>query len=563
MADGAADAQQRPEACAGRDRQGMLLGLAAALVACAAVRVWLIAHTDVIAPDGVTYLRMARQWPASPGQVVKDYDYPVGYPVAVAAMHRVVVGLGGPRGVDGWDLAGQLVSLAGAVGAMVAVWLFAVMAFDHRVAWVAAALFGIGRKWSVLGADALSDAMALCFQMWAVVLSLLVLRRLRRGSGRAVALAACVGACSGVSYLARPEGLLAVALGVALWLGSLVVRRENGRLTLAAAVAAVVLAAACVLPYATAIGGLTKKKSIDDFVRGARAEALAAVAAPAGPAGQHSLPSQFARQLFEAMHPVLGFAACIWAGGFAIVRLLRPRRARLVVPPPRPAAAFMMLAALAVLATLLMCLYRGVHYLSHRHLMFLAALLCPLAGAGVLMLADLAKGACRRAGAGWAAPSLVLAVVVGALAVPIALHTLRPLHRGRWHFRRAAEWLARSARSGDRVVTDSPWIVHYSGLGGTVVPIQDLSARQLGRKVERDAAAYVVLADVNVRAAAVAVADVPGPFRLVEVAAFPASGPDAGGTVRVYRVDRTAAAGAQPRGRGPAAPGRAGHLPCG
>ena len=562
MADGAADAQQRPEACAGRDRQGMFLGLAAALVACAGVRVWLIAHTDVIAPDAVTYVRMAREWSASPGRVVQDYDYPVGYPVAVAAMHRAVVGLGGPRGIDGWDLAGQLVSLAAAVGAMVAVWLFAVMAFDHRVAWVAASLFGIGRKWSVLGADALSDAMALCFQMWAVVLSLLVARQLRRGSGKAVVLAACVGACSGVSYLARPEGLLAVALGVALWLGCLVVRRENWRLTLAAAAAAVVLAAACVLPYAAAIGALTKKKSIDDFVRSSRPAALAAVAASAAPAGPHNPPSQLVRQLFEAMHPALGFAACVWAGGFGITRLWRPRGARLAVPPPRPAAAFMMLAALAVLVPLLMCLYRGVHYLSHRHLMFLAALLCPLAGVGVLMLADLAGAVLRRVGAGRVGRSVVLAVVVGALAVPVALHTLRPLRRGRWHFRRAAEWLARRARPDDRIVTDSAWIVHYSGLGGTIVPIQDLTCERLGRSVERGAAAYVVLADESVQTAALVVADVPGPFRLVEVAAFPASGPGAGGTVRVYRVDRTAA-GSQPRGRGPAPPGRARRLPCG
>jgi len=222
---------------------------------------------------------------------------------------------------------------------------------------------------------------------------------------------------------------------------------------------------ACVLPYALIIGGLSRKKSISDFVLRS-VHAPARVLASVTPAGWSDAPRQFLGQLFEAMHPVVASLACVWLLGFLLERRWRGKTAAVVFPPPRPPCGFLMLAALAVLAPLLMGLYANVHYLSHRHLMFLAALLAPLAGAGAVALAD---------GLGellaWRRPKRlpdapVRLAVVGAMAVGLALHAIRPMHEGKGHFRQAGRFVAATQQAGDVLMTDSVWVLHYSQLPG-------------------------------------------------------------------------------------------------
>ncbi|MCD6364397.1 MAG: hypothetical protein J7M14_00825 [Planctomycetes bacterium] len=357
------------------------------LAACAGVRIWLIANTIVLANDSAVYVKMARQWSHTPVQVVAGYDYPPGYPVAVNWLHRArrVVGLGGDDEAA-WNLSAQIVSLLASMAAMVAVYLFAKMVFQSRtdapaeksgarlcmdngnIPAITVLLFGLGRKWAVLGADALSDSLAVCFQMWAAVLALQTLRTLRRGKKRSVALGGCAGLCSALGYLVRPEALLAGALAAMLWVGWQLRDRKACRLTLATTAVALVVMLACSWPYMAAVGGLTKKKHIDDFIGPSAAQRAPSIL-PASqpfptPAERRYGPfRELTNQLFEAIHPLVGFVACFYLGAWISVRFLGVRPRMEVFPAPNTPGGFMMIAATTVMAGILTAMYVHTEYI--------------------------------------------------------------------------------------------------------------------------------------------------------------------------------------------------------
>ena len=50
-----------------------LLQLTSVLAVCLLTRGWLVAHTAVIAPDGTTYIEMARRWEHDAAAVIREY----------------------------------------------------------------------------------------------------------------------------------------------------------------------------------------------------------------------------------------------------------------------------------------------------------------------------------------------------------------------------------------------------------------------------------------------------------------------------------------------------------
>lgn len=50
----------------------------AVLAVCVGLRIWLIAHTDVIANDGITYVDIARGWSDHPVEAIQNNKYHVG-----------------------------------------------------------------------------------------------------------------------------------------------------------------------------------------------------------------------------------------------------------------------------------------------------------------------------------------------------------------------------------------------------------------------------------------------------------------------------------------------------
>jgi hypothetical protein len=437
-----------------------LAALAVLLLTAGALRGVLIARAEVIARDGTRYTQMARQWPIDPRGVINDNDYHVGYPALVAAAHRAARPWL-PEGLEGWHLAGQAVSLLAGLAAVGAMYLLAIRVIGWPAGWMSTLLWAVGRKWAALGADVLSDAASVAFQLWALLLGVWVLARLRRRRWHGgLALAFAAGTLGGAGYLVRPDALASV-LVVLILLAALAVRHRDkiGRCALAG-VCCLVGTALAAGPYMIAIGGISRKKSLSDIVHAVPAGGSFV---PAGllTSGDYFVLRQMVNMLFEAMHPAVGFLALIYLVSRALGRLRRPPA---IARPPRLGrdGRWLLPACLLVYALMAGGLYLNVGYLSHRHVMALGSILSPLAGGGLMVLAGWLALAIRRSTPrdhrriAWT----LLAVIAAAV---VALHSIDPPHEGKAYHRRAGVWL-RQHRPPELpfLLTDSPWALHYS-----------------------------------------------------------------------------------------------------
>ena len=493
-------------------RRAILVGLLV-LVACSAARVWLIQHTVVIAKDGTVYIDMAeafdRTW-ADPdahlSDVVRDYDYHPGYPAAVAAVNRLVGRCLSSDPAEAWDLAGQWTSFAAGVLGTLAVWCLGGVLFGWPTAWIGTLLFGLSRKWSTLGADVLSDALAVCLGLWALVLAVVVVRRLGRGGGWTALLAAACGLLAGAGYLVRPEIALVAAVAVLAWIIQAVQGRAKWGPTLAAAAAAGLATFNVALPYMLSIGKLTGKKSFTLIVPGAvLAAAIVAIAAIGRWKGRRVAVWAFGAGLGLAAIGAVCFAAAtewgvltwlpkglfewlteLQAATHAIIAatavvglialLLRPFWSDLaadpLVPPLRPGATVLLVCLQACLLVVLLALYRQAGYISDRHLMLSAAVFAPLASVGASAAAALVV----RVGRDLHLPTFPRATVVVIVLVAAAFtaaRTLRPLHDDHGTYRQAAVFVAERAAPGEIVWANSSYISHYGGVACRRIPAGD------------------------------------------------------------------------------------------
>jgi len=516
-----------------------LTALIAVLAVCAALRVWLMVNTVAIAPDGHLYIEMARQWPTDLGGVIRQYDYPVGYPIAVTIVHWLMQMFGLARSVWSWDTAAQIVSLVAGVGATAAVGRLAWMTFNPRVGWITALLFGLGYKWASLGADALSDALAICLQMWAVVLALVAVRWLGQGRKGALAAAGGVGLCAGVGYLVRPESLLVAGFAVALWLAYHARPGRHWRLALAAAGIALVIALACAAPYMAEIGGVTKKKAVSQFIAmGGSGWPFASVSVQ--PRIEYDSVERFVTQLFEAMHPVVMTLMLVQLLAYVVIWPLRMKRFKSSVPVPRADATWLDMIAVPVLILLAIRLHATAGYLEFRHVMLLAALLAPVAGAGCITLSRLVAWCLQRVTGAADLRPIAWVVCVTLLAGGLAWHSLRPLNYALSHFRQAARYVAAVAEPDDLLLTDSTLAAHYAGRPSAWIFARAAYAPSLRARIEQVKPQWVLLMDAEARQAASQLASEPNQPLLIEARHFPQPGTADFNTVSVYRVNPAA-----------------------
>jgi hypothetical protein len=476
-----------------RARGWALLGLALAMGVCVGVRLYMVRHAEVIARDGAVYIQMAREWLDHPQHVVQDYDYHVGYPAAIAWMHKAMVAGGMEDDFAGWERAACAVSLLATMAAMTALWLFAGLTFNWPIACMTVLLFSVPRKWAGLGADAMSDALALAFQLWSAALTLVAMSLLRKTSPWAILAAAAVGLCAGAGYLVRPEALLMLVLAIGLWGGwQIFDRRLKWRLTVASVVVAIVATLACALPYMLAIGALTKKKRLSDIVLGP-AHGLLPLAVANPP--DHSSLFQLGLQLVEAMHPVLFTLAALWLIAWGLFRLLTWGQRKPFTPEPQVAGGLFTLAAAVAIVLIMLRLYASVGYLDYRHVMLLGMLLTPLAGAAIYLganvLADLLFHSSAKA------RTALLCALTPLATVSMAGQLGRPLHEGKSHYRKSGVYLARIVKPGDRLLAHDPWIFYYSRVKGDYIYIQGMTGKAFLNFIRsgKPAVTYLALSD--------------------------------------------------------------------
>ncbi len=436
------------------------------LAACTGLRIWLIHHTEVMAPDGVVYVEAAQLWKDNPVHMMQTQRIHPGYPAAISWVYDLLGTFGRPPGPLRWELAGQIIALTASIAALAALWVFAGLAFDWRIAWIATLLFGLGRKWAELGADVLTDPLALCFEMWAVVLALLAARQMKQGRTRAVGLAAAAGACTAAAYIVRPEGFFVYVPVAALWLAYALRRKATWKLALASSAAALAVLLALSLPYMITIGTFTNRWPIKEYLKLAGAEGPFLACAATGWAGKAGAILQIVPKLMERMHPVLGATGCVWLLTWVLVRLGVKLPLRIRIFPNYPAAFLMV--AWAITFTPFVIVRNLRHTMSGRYMLLQAALFAPLAAAGVMILVQWAVVIMERI---TARPALVrrvaTALIVGAMAAGMALHSLRPIHEGDAYLQEAGLWLAKNTRPDDYIFVRNEQVSIYTQTKGS------------------------------------------------------------------------------------------------
>ncbi|MCJ7543841.1 MAG: hypothetical protein MUP47_04625 [Phycisphaerae bacterium] len=474
--------------------------MAASFLLLAAVRVWMLSHSEIIARDGIIYTEMAQRWASQPMHVIRDYEYHVGYPVAMVGMHGLLRGLGLPERPDTWDLAGGLVSLTASMVAMAGLWWWALKAYDRRVALVTVLLLGLGHKWAGLGADVLSDALAIAFQIWSLVLIHEMLQRLQGRRWSAVLLAGGAGLCGGLGYLVRPESLWIPALGVLAVLAIHVRHRLSWRMGLASVGSMWIAAAMICLPYMVAIGGLSKKKHLIDLVKELVISTTAAMplASVQGSSSSEWFISRYISRVFEAIHPALGFLSLALVVAVVWRRLHRTAALDQAKMPSETSGGLMLLYVVPM-ASALLGLRRATGYLSHRHLMMSALVLSPLVGQALFTVAGLVRWLIwpKR----WR--PVPVSVFAAILAVPVAAvvlgHNLsKPMHYGKGVYRQAALDLARHTQPDTVIMADSRWVSHYVAQVDpqrpvVIEPDLRMPAEELRKQAGLGHASYVVL----------------------------------------------------------------------
>lgn len=517
-------------------RCGAALGLAGAVVFCAASRGWLIAHTEVIARDGTQYVSIARQWGSSPSAAIEGTIRHVGYPAAMAWFHALT---GLPDDLDAWVLAGQWVSLLSAVAATGAIWAFAAMTFDWRLATVSALLFTAGRKWACAGADVLSDALFVALAMGSLVAALWMHRRLVSGRLSAVWAGLLAGALAGAAYLVRVEGLVATALGVGVVAIALLGGLRRYRLSAASACGMVGATLVVALPYALAVGGLTKNKRLDDFFSAGLTDGSNGL--PLGMVLPH-LPGvgELLGELDQALHTVVTVLAVIYVS--ALLLGFTWRRGSL--PAPAWPARWLMAGSVVLLGVPALLQFRVHGFISHRYMLLPAAMICSLAGGGVLVLREVMLAAAKRLRLPcW--PGVGLVGLVIAVGLPMTVDMLEPLHHHKGYLRSAGDFLHRYVRQrgGGRVAADSPLVAFYSRQPevGLLAPDGRLHLGRLGRQDPNNG---VTLLAVRTRTLRREVADSRGllsealvPPAFEEIHSVVQTGVSDPETVHVYRVD--------------------------
>jgi len=448
-------------------RAAMLLLVS--LAVCLALRIWLVCNTESITKDGAGYIEMARRWSDDPADALRSVRLQPGYPAAISWAHRLLIAFGGPTDILGWDLAGQAVSVAASVVAMLAVWFFASALMDRRIACIAVLLFSIARKWSQDGADVIADALAVCFELWTMVLALWVLRFLGSRCGVAMLLAALTGIVGAAAYYARMEAIHIVVVVAACWL---IFCGWRGKKWLRASAAVGVMLAAvalCVVPYMLYIGGPTNDDVFQNFFSRAAGDDVAYVRAGMFLWLWESLSDsslvRFVGQLFEAMHPVLGVAMCIWLVTWLAGKATRSQLLTSIAVSPRGPGVALLVGSLIIMAWATITNYQRAGYFSHRYLLLNAAMLSSLSAGGVVVLANwvavLGGRLPRRLN-----PRVITWLVTGVVGGFMLAHALRPLHDNKEYIREAGLYIAQQAREGDFLLTDRALILHYAQIEG-------------------------------------------------------------------------------------------------
>ena len=436
------------------------------IVAAAAILdVAAIVRTLVPAQDGLKFLAVARRFQVDPWvDVVRGADQHPLYPALIAAAEPAVSAFLGP-GPEPWRISAQGVSAVASLLMLFPLFALARMLFDERVALIAVALYALLPVPAEVGRDVLGNAVGLLGMTTTLWLGVLTLRT---DSWRYALAAGLVG---GVSFVARPEAVLApAAVGAAYAINRLRTRGFAAVVTSHAIPALVLATLVGVGSYALAKGQVSEKLALRHAASlGSQTIARRSTPQPL-PVGLDgakldlSPKEESGDKTLGGPADVLKSAVRRWwdsmCWGFAIMAvwgLVRRRAVQEVCGRVQDAGAEvrLVIGAFAATYTLGLLLHGSkLGYLSSRHVLPLVALSTIYAAAGMFICLSRLGPRLPISPRAWRAVVVVGAVAVATVLVVYQLRTGHESRRGHWE---AGRWLAKNAGPGDRILDTRGW----------------------------------------------------------------------------------------------------------
>lgn len=434
-----------------------------------ALELVIVARSPVIAPDGIHFIGMARDFQRDPSRALRQYDQHFGYPLLFSAVRNTLLGFWSAD--VAWETAARLVNAAsGAVG-VILVWLLARRIASEQVARLSALLYAVLPVLRQNAADALSDTLHVVLYLLSVLCVCYAVDR------RSTWWMFAAGAASGLAFLVRPEGLAVaiVAMLCAVTLPSWW-RQLGWWKSIGCAAIVAVGALLFVIPYTALSGKLTGKlTSKVGWPASLNAEVVSTDTPPPIAVATNAVPALTPIEYVAPISQAPWWCAVLKGAAIFGERLGDCLRWVMLLPLAvgavltlrhQDAATMRYLWLLSIVnIALLLSLYCVAGYIDRRHLMPLVVLFLPTIASGIIHLAALA----RRISIVRNHQNLSAALGISLLLAVLLPRTLRPLHETHQHKLTAARQLSELAAPGDTVLTNTAHVVYYAAQRGKVI----------------------------------------------------------------------------------------------
>jgi hypothetical protein len=335
-----------------------------------AVRTLRAVQIPVVNPDAMRFILQAQRMPVDFLDALRSEAYHPLHAFLAFLLHAVIAS-NFPSDREAWLFAVQSIGvICGSIVALQMFWLSRAFGAPRWASLAAAAAWIVGRRTSVYGADGIADMLFLSLFAASLLTAISAMRiRTLHLTRRQALQFALAGLLSGLSYLARPEGLGAILIvAIAMTLTHISSHRRNIRRsirrkflprhpiplkpTIAALTCMFLGAALPSVPYMLAIGAFTHKKTLSLTAISLHATPLAAAFTATGS------PLEKLMKLLTELMETFGFAPGIAILGAMLLAPWfwgRPRLRPLVVT------------WLAVWTLLMIWLMSKAGYLDGRH----------------------------------------------------------------------------------------------------------------------------------------------------------------------------------------------------
>lgn len=427
------------------------------------IGVYLISTTVLIARDGITFIEYARELETSPIEAIKSKDQHPGYPLLIAAAHKIANIRQDRPSLQSWIYSAQAVTLAFRLLTVVLLYFAGKKIVGERFSFWAVLILILLPNGAIYGSDVLSDWPHIYF------LSAGFLLLIWEAESRKWWMFGFSGLAAGIGYLIRPESTQVVVLGT-LWLGVQLFRPQRTiskyKLLLAFALllAGFLVAAG---PYMKLKGAIFPKKQLVHFIPD-RQPLKPTQIGPSGVYAASFAPSDIAGAVGKLVQRV-GDALMWFFLPALLIGIYKYFRKHHWYEP----AKFFVAALIALNVFVMILLYCRYGYMSKRHIQPLVVwtiFYIPL-GLDAMALWLNEKFPNKTNTNTW----FLVLLVTGIFVCGIKLFLMTPIRVERQSYRDAARWLAQNTNEGDIIAVSDMRIGFYSGrnsieYNGQIVP---------------------------------------------------------------------------------------------